>query len=60
MAFKNFFINNHLFVHSYIKYLIQIICMQFYGPEDRGSIPGRGISKTQKIILDAALIYTVS
>ena len=28
------------------------------GPGDRGSIPGRVIPKTQKIILDAALLNT--
>ena len=28
------------------------------GPGDRGSIPGRVIPKTQKMILDAALIST--
>ena len=29
------------------------------GPEDRCSIPGRVIEKTQKIVLDAALVYTL-
>ena len=29
-----------------------------YGPGDRGSIPGRIIPKTQKIVLDAALLST--
>ena len=28
------------------------------GPEDRSSIPGRVIPKTQKMVLDAALLYT--
>ena len=28
------------------------------GPEDRGSIPGRVIPKTQKMIFDAALLST--
>ena len=28
------------------------------GPEDRGSIPGRVIPKTQKMVLDAVLLYT--
>ena len=28
------------------------------GPEDRGSIPGRVIPKTQKMILDAVLFKT--
>ena len=28
------------------------------GPGDRGSIPGRVISKTQKMVLDAALFNT--
>ena len=40
------------------------IPQQFYlitfanGPGDRGSIPGRVIPKTQKMILDAALLST--
>ena len=28
------------------------------GPGDRGSIPGRLISKTQKMVLDTALLST--
>ena len=28
------------------------------GPEDRGSIPDRVIPKTQKMVLDADLLYT--
>ena len=28
------------------------------GPEDRGSIPGRVILKTQKMVIDAALLNT--
>ena len=28
------------------------------GPKDQGSIPGRVIPKTQKMVLDAALLYT--
>ena len=28
------------------------------GPRDRGSIPGRVIPKTQKMVLDAALLNT--
>ena len=28
------------------------------GPEDRGSIPGRVIPKTQKMVLDAAFLNT--
>ena len=30
----------------------------FNGPRDRGSIPGRVIPKTQKMVLDAALLIT--
>ena len=29
-----------------------------YGPEDRDSIPGQVIPKTQKMVLDAALLNT--
>ena len=28
------------------------------GPRDQGSIPGRGIPKTQKMVLDAPLLST--
>ena len=29
-----------------------------YGPADRGSIPGRVIPKTQKMVLESALLNT--
>ena len=29
------------------------------GPEDRGSIPGRVIPKTQKMVLDVALLNSI-
>ncbi len=30
----------------------------FKGPEDQGSIPGRVIAKSQKMVLDAVLLNT--
>ena len=38
---------------------ISLMCRMFAnGPEDWGSIPGRVIPKTLKIVLDAALLNT--
>ena len=43
-------------------YMINTICQIVggftNGPGDRGSIPGRVIPKTQKMVLDAALLNT--
>ena len=33
--------------------------LQTNGPGDQGSIPGRVISKTQKMVLDATLLNTL-
>ena len=42
-----------------IMYSISLISRVFdNGPEDRGSIQGLIIPKTQKMVLDAALLYT--
>ena len=39
--------------------LLKHLCSNLaYGPGDRGSIPGRVIPKTQKMVLDAALLNT--
>ena len=35
-----------------------VVLHQLYGPEDRGSILGRVITKTQKMVLDASLLNT--
>ena len=40
------------------KLLGQMISMVANGPGDRGSIPGRVIPKTPKMMLDAALLST--
>ena len=43
-----------------IQIIKLFLVMRVYanGPGDRGSIPGRIIPKTQKMVLDAALLYT--
>ena len=42
-----------------ILYIIGLAVRVFAnGPEDLGSIPGRVISKTQKMVLDASLLNT--
>ena len=46
-------------VPSFIYQAIGLIRRVFAnGPEDRGSIPGRVIPKTQKMVLDVAFINT--
>ena len=64
--------NNHLFEYGYMflsnssyliiclhKRVIGLISRVFAnGPGDQGSIPGRVISKTQKMVLDASLLKT--
>ena len=48
----------HHFI-SYCLYWQFLICKQFAnGLEDRGSITGRVVPKTQKMVLDAALLNT--
>ena len=44
-----------MFAHSY-RYFYQIVFAS--GPGDLGSIPGRVIPKTQKMVLDASLLNT--
>ena len=34
------------------------VCVFANGPEDQGSIPGRVIPKTKKMVLDASLLNT--
>ena len=50
-----------MFLHRYIFYrAISLMSWVFANsPEDRGSDPGRVTSKTQKMVLDAALLNTV-
>ena len=49
------------FVGKFIFMLICFFTIKYCftnDTEDRGSVPGRVISKTQKMVLDAALLYT--
>ena len=50
---------NLLTLYSYLYWAIGLMSRVFAnGPGDQGSIPGRVISKTQKMIPDAALLNT--
>ncbi len=40
----------------YVRNMVNVVFIN--GPEDRGSIPGRVIPKTQKMVLDVALLNT--
>ena len=44
----------YIYIYIYIMYMFTYVCM--YG--DQGSIPGRVIPKTPKMLLDAALVNT--
>ena len=49
------FITNILLIYRAIGIMIRVFAN---GPGDQGSIPGRVIPKTQKTVLDAALLNT--
>ena len=44
--------------NRYIEIIGQMSWVFTNGPGDQGSIPGRVIAKTQKMVLDAALLST--
>ena len=53
-----------MYMYTYV-YMCTYICVYIYvymcfaiGPGDLGSIPGRVIPKTQKMVLDASLLNT--
>ena len=50
--------NFHLFIYSLIPDIGLGVRVFANGPEDLGSIPGRVIPKTQKMVLDASLLNT--
>ena len=50
--------NEHYLVKNKAAYIGLISRVFTYGPGDRGSISGRVIPKTQKMVLDAALLST--
>ena len=54
---QQFFPVSLLNIVKLLQYLISIF-MFANGPEDLGSIPGRVIPKTQKMVLDASLLNT--
>ena len=47
-----------LFSLTYIQDIGMMVRVFANGPEDLGSIPGRVIPKTQKMVLDASLLNT--
>ena len=63
-SFKN--VAYKLFVYKYLIYILYIfipdiglaVIVFANGPGDLGSIPGRVIPKTQKMVLDASLLNT--
>ena len=57
------FIYYSLFIIIYLLFMVHLAIglmsrLFAYGPGDRGSIPGQVMPKTQKMVLDAALICT--
>ena len=51
--------NEANYIYIYIYYPIDLEARVFAnGSRDRGSIPGRVISKTQTMVLDTALLYS--
>ena len=48
---KSYLLNNSLYVYIYIRVFAN-------GPGDLGSVPGRVIPKTQKMVLDTSLLNT--
>ena len=60
MIFWQFFTTSVLSMAEFerIQAISQMSRVFTNGPEDRGSIPGRVIPKTQKLVLDATLLST--
>ena len=57
--FLNRSLSNHIYIYIYIYSLWTLGVRVFAnGPGDLGSIPGRVIPKTQKMVLDASLLNT--
>ena len=51
--------HTHTHTHTHIYWFIRIVIRVFAnGPGDLGSISGRVISKTQKMVLDISLLNT--
>ena len=50
----------YIYIYIYIVSIENQLMSRVFanGPEDRGSIPGRVMQKTQNILLDAALLNT--
>ena len=49
----------YIYIYIYIWAIGIMVRVFANGPGDRGSIPGQVILKTQKIVLDAALLRTL-
>ena len=54
-----FVLDKNTWDHITANYLIGLMSRVFaHGPGDRGSIPSRVLPKSQKMVLDSALLYT--
>ena len=51
-----FLLNGNEIMSSFLGREFYRSILYMYSPEDRGSIPDRGVLKTQKMVLDAALL----
>ena len=47
-----------IFIRGFVMNFKFLFIVVRYGPGDRGSIPGRVIPKTQKMVLDDSLLNT--
>ena len=56
LSFRNFYTQTHR--HTCIYIFVLAVRVFTNGPGDLGSIPGRVIPKTQKMVLDASLLNT--
>ena len=50
--------NTHINTYTYLPDVGMMVRVFANGPEDLGSIPGRVIPKTQKMVLDTSLLNT--
>ena len=48
----------YIYIYIYVRYIGLAVRVFANGPGDLGSIPGRVIPKTQKMVLDASLLNT--
>ena len=57
--FRNVFALVSIYEYMHVCICVWLVCRVFAnGPEDQGSIPGRVIPKTLKMVLDTSLLNT--